>query len=186
MNKQTQQTAAARREAQQPKPPGVAEPVAEQQWVTPAAEVLGAPPPWVSFLMQHISNEVNGVEARLGGRIDGIEGRIDGLEGRIDGLEGRIEGIGSKIDAVQIEARAGEARLEGKIEALKSEIKASEARLMGEIKDAESRTVVEIKDLETRMVKAMNGQIWRVVMVIVAVLGLMTTIAFAVFRYLSG
>ncbi|MGI8874471.1 MAG: hypothetical protein ACR2KP_09105 [Egibacteraceae bacterium] len=57
-----------------------------------------------------------GLEARLGHRIDGVERRIDGVERRMDGLEHRMGGLESHMGQV--------------VETLEAKIQASEHRVL--------------------------------------------------------
>ena len=52
-------------------------------------------------LKQFINAKVDGVETRLGNRIDRVESRLDGVESRLDGVESRLDGVESRLKAVE-------------------------------------------------------------------------------------
>ena len=52
-------------------------------------------------LKQFINAKVDGVETRLGNRIDRVESRLDGVESRLDGVESRLGVVESRLKAVE-------------------------------------------------------------------------------------
>ena len=59
-------------------------------------------------LKQFINAKVDGVETRLGNRIDRVESRLDGVESRLDGVESRLDGVESRLGVVESRLKAVE------------------------------------------------------------------------------
>jgi predicted nuclease with TOPRIM domain len=73
-----------------------------------------------------VNDRFDALDAKLSGRIDGLEGgmgrleggmgRLEGrmgrLEGRMDGLEGRMDGLEAKMDGLEAKMETGFARVD--------------------------------------------------------------------------
>ena len=53
-------------------------------------------------LKQFINAKVDGVETRLGNRIDRVESRLDGVESRLDGVESRLKAVEEDLHEVKL------------------------------------------------------------------------------------
>lgn len=55
----------------------------------------------VTQLKAEFRRDLDGVEQRLGGRIDGLERRLDGHDRRLDGIERRLDGHDQRFDGLE-------------------------------------------------------------------------------------
>ncbi len=72
------------------------------------------------FLIQTVNGKVDGVEARLGARLDRVETRLDSVETRLDRVETRLDRVETRLD--RVETRLGS--VESKVDTLASELAA--------------------------------------------------------------
>ena len=94
-------------------------------------------------LKQFINAKVDGVETRLGNRIDRVESRLDGVESRLDGVESRLDGVESRLDGVESRLGVVESRLKAVEEDL-HEVKLTQ----NEILDTLGTEIVDIHETQ--------------------------------------
>ena len=76
-----------------------------------------------SIFNDKLDTKIDGLELRIGRRIDGLESRFDGLEKRFDGLESRFDGLEIRFDDFELRVGKKFIGLEKKMDAGFNDIK---------------------------------------------------------------
>ena len=76
-----------------------------------------------SIFNDKLDTKIDGLELRIGRRIDGLESRFDGLEKRFDGLESRFDGLEIRFDDFDLRVGKKFIGLEKKMDAGFNDIK---------------------------------------------------------------
>ena len=94
-------------------------------------------------LKQFINAKVDGVEDRLGKRIDKVEGRLDGVEGRLVGVGGRLSSVEHRLSSVEEDIK--------EVKLVQNEILNFVGQDIQEVKDEQRKQDLRLKRLESKV-----------------------------------